>query len=74
LAPSRVSLPSYSTDAGELAQKELSQSLCERNWLFEDFVSIGCSLVLTRQLQGLRKLSYLIVPTLLELLVYGLIG
>lgn len=29
---------------------------------------------MARQLQGLRKLSYLIVPTFLELLVYGLVG
>lgn len=74
VAPSCVALPSYSGNTGELAQKELSRRLCERNWLFENFVSIGCSPILARRLQGLRKLSYLIVPTFLELLVYGLIG
>ena len=72
--PICVVLPSYSSNTGELAQKELSESLCERNGLFEDFVSIGCSPILARQLQGLRKLSYLIVSTFLELLMYGLIG
>lgn len=41
---------------------------------FEDFVSVGWSPILARQLQGQRKLSYLIVPAFLELLVYGLIG
>lgn len=30
--------------------------------------------ILARQLQGQRKLPYLIVPTFLELLMYGLIG
>lgn len=74
VAPSSVVLPSYSSNTGELAQKELSQSLYERNRLFKDFVSVGCSPILARQLQGPRKLSYLIVPAFLELLVYGLIG
>lgn len=34
MASSCVALPSYSSSTGELAQKELSQSLCERNWFF----------------------------------------
>lgn len=74
VAPSCIARPSYSINTEELAQKELCQSLYERNWLFEDFVSIGCRPILARQLQGLRKLSYLIVTTFLELLVDGLIG
>lgn len=74
VAPSCGALPSYLSNIGELAQKELSQSLCKRNWLFKGLVSVGCSSILARQLQGLRKLSYLKVPSFLELLVYGLIG
>lgn len=74
MASSCVALPSYSSSTGELAQKELSQSLCERNWFFfKDFVSTGCRPILARWLQGLRELSYLKVSSFPELLVYGLI-
>lgn len=55
-------------------QKKLSQNLCERNWPFEGFVFIVCSPALARHLQGLGKLSYLIVPSFLELIVYRLIS
>lgn len=62
------------TWSDEIVHKELSQSLCRRNWISEGFHPAGCSPILARQLQGQRKLPYLIVPAFLELLVYGLIG